>query len=254
MRSASIGEWVIAGLTSRNRAASIVGDLLELEPEKGILWFWLSLAGVAIALAWRRPVAFIAAFCAGLWTLSGFRMAIWGLHAQHRPEQALMPAFGALTGVGMILWIAASYTAIRYGLRDHVARVAIAAASLVTVLIYCWWQPEILVACIALSLCLLWVCILNDDRRRAAMALLTALVAGFAGSVLAMDLFARYQHWVFPKPPGDREMQEHLWVGWVLIGFWLMVVWITTAVCSRMHRRLMRSALSDSEIESNSAV
>ncbi len=62
MHSASIAEWIVGRFTSGKRAASIVGDLLELESQNGALWFWLSLARVVLALAWRWPLAFVAAF------------------------------------------------------------------------------------------------------------------------------------------------------------------------------------------------
>ena len=53
MRSASFAEWIIARFTTKARASSIIGDLLEAVPEKGNLWFWLSVAGVFFSLTWR---------------------------------------------------------------------------------------------------------------------------------------------------------------------------------------------------------
>jgi hypothetical protein len=241
MRSAAIGEWIIARLTSRKQAASMVGDLVELEPQKGMWWFRLSLARVVVALVWRRPVALIAASYAGLWAFSGFEVAIWGVHAQHRPpEHPWIHVLGVLAGTGMITWTAAMYTAIRYGLRDRVAQFALVLAGLVTAVIYCWWQPAILATCIALSICMLWASIGNSERRRAAMVLLTALAAGNAGLVLATYLAGQYQHWVHPGPMGERDMQEHPSIALVFMGLWLMTACITGSACSLMRRRLLR--------------
>jgi hypothetical protein len=100
MHSASIAEWIVARFTSEKRAASIVGDLLELKPQKGPLWFWISLARVIVALGWRRPLASIAAFYAASWAFGGFQMAIWGIHAQHRPPDPWIGVFGVLSTAG----------------------------------------------------------------------------------------------------------------------------------------------------------
>jgi hypothetical protein len=69
MHSSSIAEWIVARFTDKQRAASMVGDLVELEPQKGPPWFWFSLVRVVISLAWRRCLAFIVAPYAGLWML-----------------------------------------------------------------------------------------------------------------------------------------------------------------------------------------
>src|SRR3981081_2060490 len=65
MHSSSIAEWIVARFTDKQRAVSMVADLVELEPQKGPLWFWLSLIRVVISLAWRRSLAFIVAPYAG---------------------------------------------------------------------------------------------------------------------------------------------------------------------------------------------
>ncbi len=42
MRSASIADWLLRRVASKEQAASIVGDLVEISPRKGIVWFWLA--------------------------------------------------------------------------------------------------------------------------------------------------------------------------------------------------------------------
>ena len=118
MRSDFVAEWILARFTTRSRAASIVGDLLENRCEKGTLWFWRSFAGIVLAVAWRWPFAFASAFYLGLHALGALQMPIYGVNAAHRPPQEWMLVFDVLPGLGMLLWMAAPYAAIRFGLRD----------------------------------------------------------------------------------------------------------------------------------------
>jgi hypothetical protein len=207
MHSASIAEWIVTRFTSEKRAASIVGDLLELKPQKGPWWFWLSAAGIVFALVWRRPLAFITAFYAGAWAIGGFQTAIAGVHAQHRPpEFPWMHVFTVLSAAGTILLFLLVYAAIRYGFRDRVTQIALALTGLATALIYYWWQPAVLVACAALSIGVVVVSILSSERRRAALVLLVVVVAGFGGGLLAMYL-ARIIH------EGHNERRRGVQVG-----------------------------------------
>jgi hypothetical protein len=255
MHSASIAEWIIARFTSAKRAASIVGDLLELKPQKGPLWFWLSAVRVVIALVWRRPLAFIAAFYVGAWALGGFQIAIAGVHMQHRPPQHLwMPVLTALSAAATILLFLLVYAAIRYGFRDRVTQIALALTGLATVVIYYWWQPAVLVACAALNSGVVVASILSSERRRAALVLLAVVVVGFGGGLLAMYLDTQYQHFVYPGLVGGRELREHpslLWMDFCLL---LLAAWMMTTACSRMHNWLMgnRNPLIDPETEPKS--
>jgi len=57
MRSTRVAEWVLAQVTSRERAAAVIGDLLEKVPARGQLWFWWSVATTTVALVWRDVAA-----------------------------------------------------------------------------------------------------------------------------------------------------------------------------------------------------
>jgi hypothetical protein len=48
-----IAEWILAQVTSRERAASTVGDLVETAATRGPAWFWSSVLGTAASLLWR---------------------------------------------------------------------------------------------------------------------------------------------------------------------------------------------------------
>jgi len=53
MRSIYVAEWILALVTSRDRAASTAGDLLEGAQARGAVWFWFSVLRTAASLLWR---------------------------------------------------------------------------------------------------------------------------------------------------------------------------------------------------------
>jgi hypothetical protein len=53
MRSISIAEWILALVTSPDRAATTVGDLAEEATARGVVCFWFSLLRTAAALVLR---------------------------------------------------------------------------------------------------------------------------------------------------------------------------------------------------------
>jgi hypothetical protein len=53
MRSLHIAEWILGLVTSRDRAASTVGDLVEAAATRGGGWFWSGVFRTAASLLWR---------------------------------------------------------------------------------------------------------------------------------------------------------------------------------------------------------
>jgi hypothetical protein len=233
MRSEFVAEWILARLTTRSRAASIVGDLLENRSEKGTLWFWRSFAGIVLAVAWRRPLAFAAAFFLGLHGLGALQMPIYGMYAAHRPPQEWMPVFAVLSGLGMVLWMAAPYAAIRFGLRDSFAQLALVFGGLVTIIIFYWWISAVLVPCIVLAFSLATASMFSAQRRRALLALAVATAFGFAGGLLTLFLAGLYQKHLYPGPVAEINSR-------VLNCAPLLATWILTTGCSSAHHLFLR--------------
>jgi hypothetical protein len=250
MDNASIAEWILCRLTSKERAASMVGDLVEIGERKGLLWFWLSLAGVVLSSVWRRPLAFVAAFYAGMWAVGGFQMAVVGVHAQHRPpEYPWVPIFLALGMVGSALWAMSFYAAIRYGLQDRTGQMAFAWTGLITTVIYLWWQPVILGVCIAAALFLASVCLLNGKRRKSVLIVAVSVAALLGAEILTAFIGSRYQHFLLSGPWGTREWEEHPSASWAYGCMLVLSFWVATAVWSRMHNWLTRSQRLESEVD-----
>lgn len=53
MRSATAAEWILALVTTPDRAASTAGDLMEGFPSRGDWWFWSGVLRTASSHVWR---------------------------------------------------------------------------------------------------------------------------------------------------------------------------------------------------------
>ena len=237
MRSALWAEWIIARLTDRRRAASIVGDLLETSGQKGFLGFWLSVTRVVLSFIWRPTTAFIAACCFGL---IGRRIMILALVHAHAfawlraisGGDPSAPLF-AVVWFGNVLWMAASYVAIRYGLRDKVAQFALGFCGLVTVVMYYRPIVGVAVSCLLLTLIIVVGSVRSAQHSRSLAALTAAVVVGFGGGLLLMySRNALIEYW---------QLGHHAPVlATFSISVWISAVWITTTACARIHDRLVR--------------
>jgi len=255
MRSASIAERIVGRFTSEERAASIVGDLLELTPQKGSLWFWLSFSRVVLALAWRRALAFVAALVVGAMVFGG--MQVTDAMGAHRFLSGQYPWMNLFWVLSSIVFFVLAYTAIRYGLRDRVAQLTLALTIVILAFIryhYYGQQPEILVACIALSLCVVVASLLNSERRRAALVLFGVEAVGVLGGLLAAHLFNQYVSFVEPTPRAAVHgiIQAPPSAAWMYLCMFLMTACMMATACSHMHNWLMGNQSIDSEIQRNS--
>jgi hypothetical protein len=249
MHSVSIAEWVVARFTSKNQATSILGDLLELKPQNGPLWFWLSLARVVVSLAWRRPLAFVAAVCTYFAAFGGSFLVAW-LHIPLRilPDGAWRIVFAVFFLAANMLWFLLVYAAIRYGVRNRVTWLALAFALLISAGVYSWSRPAVLAASVVLTICLVAASLWSVERRRAALVVLAVLMAGYATLLLTGSLIALYEHFLYPGPVSIGEMQRHpvaLWIEFCML--FLMMPWIMSVACSRMHRWLFPNPSVGSE-------
>src|SRR5579871_1596728 len=53
-RSVNVAEWFLALVTTRDRAASTIGDLTEGAAARGAVWFWSGVLRTAASLLWRN--------------------------------------------------------------------------------------------------------------------------------------------------------------------------------------------------------
>ncbi len=253
MRSHAVAEWIVGRFTSRNQAASIIGDLVELKPQKGRLWFWLSFCGFILSLTWRRPIAFVAAVLATFvwaWGYSSLVMPIWRSHAYKLPDHPWMFASDVLGTIGTVLLTVLMYSAIRYSFRDGLTRLALVLTPIVAAaVIYCWWQSVVLAVSIVVGILVAAAYIANKQRIRVVLALTIVIVVGSAGSVLSSRLWSLYLHSIHFVRDGKPEVRAHPSTIWVSLCELLLTTLLVTIVCSRAHNRLVRNIPFSSEIE-----
>jgi hypothetical protein len=252
MDNAATAEWILRRLTDKERAASVVGDLVEIGARKGAMWFWLSFSGVALSLVWRRPVAFLAALYAGMWTMSWLAMAGCSIYSPHCPPGRWETVLDALVWIGSTLWAAALYTVIRYGVLDRTTQITIVWAGLATAAIYFWWQPFVLGLCIAAALLILSAFVAKRSLRKAAFVVMVSATAWSALRVLALAPGALYQNWLgrrlhIPVWGGD-DVQQYPSPTWVYFFTIVLSFLAATSLWSRLHKWLMRSQKLDLEV------
>jgi hypothetical protein len=185
MRSASLAEWIIARFTTKDRAACIIGDLLEAVPEKGKLWFWVSVAGVFFSLTWRHALALAGAFYLFSYPrVSGHALMLSAseMEIEIVVRQTLKTLFYAyLFSLGFQLRLGVFYMAIRYGLKDMFVRYILAAWVLVAILNrYFYKSPQIVIACVGLASCAVVYSAVSAQRRKGLLALACVIAILFA--------------------------------------------------------------------------
>jgi hypothetical protein len=245
VRNASVAEWIVRRFTSKERAASIVGDFIEQESQKGAMWFWLSITGVLLSLSWRRVIALFAVLYASGWTYAQFQVVLFGIPSRHRPMDLWLQAMLMLAFIGFLLWMILIYGAISYGLRDRATQMAFLWTVLMTSIILFWLKPSILAACLGLGLILAWSSMSNRENRRAMLVLTATTVTGVVSGFIAAYAGGRYQNFVYPLPLGPKELAGHPSIVWVHVCLLLIVVANTTTVYSRMHARTTQNSLAE---------
>ncbi|HEY4837263.1 MAG TPA: hypothetical protein VIH72_01565 [Candidatus Acidoferrales bacterium] len=191
MHSASFAEWIIAGFTTKARAASIIGDLLEAVPEKGRLWFWLSVARVFFSLTWRRPLAYVAAMGIVLCWVRAFRFTVFGRPSSFAVlTQQWMQQYLHVLVANSLLSVAFVYTAIVYGPEDPFVRRIAIVWILFEGLIFFGTTPGVALACVLLASCAIVYSLGSATGRRGLLAIGITAVLSFAWTKLANPFLA----------------------------------------------------------------
>ncbi|MFZ0820215.1 MAG: hypothetical protein WAM91_09105 [Candidatus Acidiferrales bacterium] len=227
MRSAIFAEWIIARLTTRTGAASIIGDLLESVPQKGMVWFWVSVARVVLSLTWRRPLAFIGALCFGMVSARTLGFSVVGMYHFHSAPLSFFGLFSDLGRLGVLLSFGVAYTAIRFGLKDTFVRHIFAAWLLLAVIMFYGTIPFVAYACAVVAICGFLYSAVSAQRRIGLFALATLVAISFSLRMLNVFLLSVWLH-------GDRIVFR----GWSPVAISLMLVGllIQNFIFSRVHR------------------
>jgi hypothetical protein len=111
MPSLRFAEWILGLVTSRGRAATIVGDLAERAATRGIAWFWSAVLRTATSMLWHdlagHPARFAGIVLRGLALDLGlvFLFGVLGFVIVAAPATGFVPGFtGRGSGVAAIAW------------------------------------------------------------------------------------------------------------------------------------------------------
>jgi hypothetical protein len=251
MRKALIAEWVLRRVTTRERAAAIVGDLVEADLPEGSGRFWFSVAGVVISQSSRWALALVVA-CYVAPRAYGF-VEIQPFNSHHLAPEGWIKPLNMACGIATILWFITPYAAIRYGLRDNTVRLSFASAGLITTIGFFWWQPWVLAVCgiVCLAGAMFWLS--QVEWRNAVLVAAITIMLGFLAAFLMFYLDFLYQNFIVPGGVmGGREFLPSMRsVDGLLV---LMAVATTTKAFSLAHDWLVPGTQIGSDSERASVI
>lgn len=140
MCKASVAEWLLAHVSTSQRASEVVGDLLEQKPS--LMRFWVTIVRILVALTWRWILGTSLAALSGLVVVAPYSLIVksrWNLaHPQYGAQILAMylalaaVCFGTNTGL----------TISRYGFRDRLPWMSASVWVAFIVCSCCAWMPH----------------------------------------------------------------------------------------------------------------
>jgi hypothetical protein len=192
MRNTRFAEFLLSRFTTREHAAAIVGDLLEIAP--GPLPFWLAVLHTVARFA-ARPAAGVLAGVISAWLLRWFYVITFhGASGRPRDIEALFLFAGLLLGT------IAGCSAVARGVFDPVTKISAALCAIASVpVVRSGHTPEVVVCGVAFELLLIGALVSNRTRP-AVLRILAAAGCAVGTSYAAWKLLepvARPYHWPF---------------------------------------------------------
>src|SRR5580693_1535270 len=83
MYKAHLAEWLLARVSTRQRASEIIGDVLE-QPNQSATAFWFTVMHIVVVLSWRWTLGLVAAFFSWLIAFAPYRFFVGSKH--HAPN------------------------------------------------------------------------------------------------------------------------------------------------------------------------
>jgi hypothetical protein len=233
----------------------MVGDLVEIQERKGLLWFWLSVSGVALSLVWRRPLAFIAALIVGskTWQFFAFPTMLRMMHDHlldhDHSTYPWLKVFLLLVVVVGSLFVLSFYAAIRYGLRERTTQMALVWTAICAVTFYFSGQPIVLALCIGAALCFMVASLWSSKWRMESLVVLAAVAISGAVNFLFDILSMLYQQFSHRGPWYAQDYQGHPSLMWVSYWSYILCLLVVTSAWSYLRDWLMRRQSLESRRE-----
>ena len=222
-------EWLLARLTTPDRASAILGDLAEMAATRGRLWFAAAYLRTLFSLTWRIVLALFIADIGREVIFDLFHLYIGHTPAAWRNATGswldLLNSSGPLLACIMsTLWFVLPFAVIRYGLRDRFVRLTFAVAVGTTLAFLC--IPWASLACAAATLVLAAAAFTSSIWRKPFEVLAWTGAAGIL-TIAAADAFRLSFH---PQPGIERTLASYA----EILTFQGSLL-VAAFVCSRLH-------------------
>jgi len=235
MRSLSIAEWMLRRVKSKEQSAAMVGDLLEIRAERGDTWFWFTLCKLLARQVGPPVLGYFAALFVSNRLMYDDSLSPHTIYS-HNPPDGWGVILMGLAPILILPWILATYLAIRFGLRDHMARTAFCWAVLSTIIVHLWWQPVVLETCVLIAVGGLLFMFALQAERRASFGILIAVAGSCVAGIVCTFLAYKYRTFVAGPFFGIEEMHEHPSVHYVSTILYCLMVALIAKTASWVHR------------------
>jgi hypothetical protein len=174
MHKAPVAEWLLAHVSTSQRASEVIGDLLEQKTSP--TQFWFTIASVFFALTWRWILGAFLAGLSGFVVLAPYSLLVkprwnlahqepWVLWAMYLAAAAV--CFGTNTGLAIS----------RYGFRDRLTWMSAAIWATLIACASCAWMPNAPYVITLLLTAGLAALLLSSATRRLALCVLAPTTA-----------------------------------------------------------------------------
>jgi hypothetical protein len=176
MLSATLAQWLLARISTPDRASAVVGDLLE--QHISTVRFWLTVIRVGFALTWRWILAIGLSAASFFVFLLPYSVIVQPRRDFSHPQSWMtwaMYLFGAATCIGTSTAVAASL----YGMRDQLTKMCATVWILVVASAFAVWLPNAqwIIVSLLSATC---VVMLSASRTRGLLLCALASAAAFA--------------------------------------------------------------------------
>lgn len=199
MDKATFMEKLIGMFAGRERAASMIGDLLESSASGGR--FWISSLGLLASVAWKPVVGLILAYLSiGLTWVPAIHFL--GFEADHfmalKPGSVERVAFEPWLGWALLLGVSAMqlvliavFASVCYGFRDSATKVSVMLAAWSFALCWLLQVPGAIGASICISVLVVGAGLVLKGFRNSTLVVITALLIGNLLGYILVHLVSR---------------------------------------------------------------
>jgi hypothetical protein len=168
-------EWLLARFIGHERAAALIGDLLEESAARTypLLRFWFHALGLIALFTARSVVAYAVAFFALPFTFGKTALATWGPHAAHRPPHHWLQTITITGEIGCLCVAPTAFSLLRFGPRARLTWISFSFAAVTIAASFFWWSPVALTL-VALALGFTLAAALRDRRSRLTLTVVAA--------------------------------------------------------------------------------